>query len=199
MSGGKGAYLLGYNGTSGIPVATSLPTAAIAPNTAARDAIERLTAATVQPLLSTEDIDALVELAKCPDVDGYIPSDSNWTATWDIARAVLEGWRMKLGKASAMHNFNDGGVSLHRQQVFDNINKIWAAIGSEACRFVPVKVREQVLGGAAYEPIGDLEMLVRKEAQITTANRVEGEGKTWAVLSVTPRHTHARIILGGIL
>lgn len=113
------------DGTSGTPVATSLTTAATTTSTAAaRASIERLTAHTVQPLLSTEDIDALVELAKCPDVDGYIPSDSNWTATWDIARAVLEGWRIKLSKASAMHNFNDGGVSLHRQQVFDNINKM---------------------------------------------------------------------------
>ncbi len=110
------------DGTSGIPVVVTLTTDATATSTAqARAAIERLTAATVQPLLSTEDIDALVELAKCPDVDGYIPSDSNWTATWDIARAVLEGWRIKLGKASAMHNFNDGGVSMSRQQVFANI------------------------------------------------------------------------------
>lgn len=103
---------------------------------------------------------------------------------------------------SVVATFNASCVILAERQDNDGqggTRKSWAAIGSEACRFVPVKVREQVLGGAAYEPIGDLEMLVRKEAQITTANRVEGEGKTWAVLSVTPRHTHARIILGGIL
>lgn len=117
------------DGTSGTPVVTSLTTAATATSTAqARASIERLTAHTVQPLLSTDDIDALVELAKCTDADGYIPSDSAWTATWDIARAVLEGWRVKLGKASAMHNFNDGGVSMTRQQVFTNIEgmiKLW--------------------------------------------------------------------------
>ena len=111
--------------TSGTPVATTFPTAANETSDAeARAQIERLTASTVEPLLTGDEVDQLIEVAKCVDTDNYTPNDSEWTATWDIARAVLEGWRIKLGKASAMHNFADGGVTLHREQVFSNIEKM---------------------------------------------------------------------------
>lgn len=103
---------------------------------------------------------------------------------------------------SVVATLNASCVILAERQDADGqggTRKSWSAIGSEACRFVPVKAQKVTSNGTTYEPIGDLEMLVRKDAPITTANRIQGDGRTWAVLSVTPRHTHARIILGGTL
>lgn len=81
-------------------------------------------AANVSPTLDGEDLSQLLELAKRVDSEGRDPSDTEWEATWDLSYAILEGWRRKLGKATGMHNFSDGGVTLSRQQVFANIERM---------------------------------------------------------------------------
>jgi len=98
--------------------------------------------------------------------------------------------------------FDKTAVILEERETADGQGgswKAWHTARTEACRVVPVVVREFTAAGTNYRPVGDLEILVRKEATITTAHRVLVEGKTWAVVSVTPRHTHARVVLGGVL
>lgn len=85
--------------------------------TEARARLERLTAPDMEPLLDTEDIDDLLELAKRPDTDGYVPSDAEWTPTWDIDSAACAAWEVKAGRAAAGYRFSEDGQSFSRDQV----------------------------------------------------------------------------------
>jgi hypothetical protein len=82
----------------------------------ARARLQRMIAATEEPLLDVADIDDLVVIAKRPDSAGLVPSDPLWTPTWDLNAAAAEGWLWKAGKVSPNYSF---GIDASRDMQSD--------------------------------------------------------------------------------
>jgi hypothetical protein len=82
----------------------------------ARARLQRMIAATEEPILATTDIDDLVAQAKRPDSAGLAPSDPSWTPTWNLDSAAAEGWLWKAGKASPNYSF---GIDASRDMQSD--------------------------------------------------------------------------------
>lgn len=86
----------------------------------ARARLTRMIAMDTEPLLTADDLDLLVEIAKKPDSDGRTPSDVDWVETWDLNHAAMTGWEWKAGKASAGIAFSEDQQSFSVQQIYDH-------------------------------------------------------------------------------
>lgn len=84
----------------------------------ARLRLERMIAADVDPILSGDDVDDLLELAKRADEAGRAPTDADWEPTWDLNAAAAEGWRTKAGRVVPRFGVTLDGDSLQRQQIY---------------------------------------------------------------------------------
>ena len=73
---------------------------------------------TVDPVLSDDEITALVNAVRIVDSEGRLITDEEWVPTYDLARAVRDGWELKAAKASSAYAMSDPNTSLHREQVF---------------------------------------------------------------------------------
>lgn len=83
----------------------------------ARARLERMVAHNTEPVLSIEDVDQLVDVAKLPDLDGLPPDDVDWVPTWNLSRAAKQGWEWKAGRTTGHFNFGADGQSFDREQV----------------------------------------------------------------------------------
>lgn len=83
----------------------------------ARGRIERMTASTTDPVLTTADVDQLVSIAKTTDPAGLESTDTGWVPTWDLARAAKNGWEWKAASTTGHFNFGADGQSFDREQV----------------------------------------------------------------------------------
>lgn len=83
----------------------------------ARARLERLTAPTMDPVLSAQDITDLLAQAKRPDREGLLPSDASWVPTWDVDAAACAAWEVKAGRAAAGFRFAADGQSFSVEQV----------------------------------------------------------------------------------
>lgn len=92
----------------------------------ARARLERMVAPDMAPTLATEDIDDLMVGARRPDTSGLLPSDAEWTPTWDLDAAAARGWEIKAGLAAGDYNFAASGQRFDRSQVHDACMKMAA-------------------------------------------------------------------------
>lgn len=86
----------------------------------ARTELERRLAIDIEPTLSADDITSLLATARCPDAEDRVPSDEDWTPTWDLDYAAAAGWEMKAGRASGSFNFAEDGQQFSRIQIFNS-------------------------------------------------------------------------------
>lgn len=83
----------------------------------AQDRLESMVAKDDVPTLSDLQIYELLNLARRPDSDGLLPSDENWTGTYDLNAAAAEGWRWKAAKVAGKFGFSSDGQTFNREQI----------------------------------------------------------------------------------
>jgi hypothetical protein len=68
----------------------------------AKDTLKKMTAWDVDPALSEDELDDLLEKASMMDADENMPSSLSWTPTYDLNSAAAAGWMIKAGRASTL-------------------------------------------------------------------------------------------------
>jgi hypothetical protein len=79
-----------------------------------------MVAATSRPVLSPDDLIALLDLHKVPDASGLLVNDAGYTETWDadsLNRAAAEGWRWKAGRVAGEFDFSADGGSFNKGEI----------------------------------------------------------------------------------
>jgi hypothetical protein len=104
----------------------------------ARIRLEAMTAWESEPTLDTDELDALVEMARRADSDGFAPSDEDWTPTYDLASAAAEGWRWKAAKAASKFDVSTDGQSVSRSQVKRHCDEMAMTYQRKVVQQVPV-------------------------------------------------------------
>lgn len=104
--------------------------------TQARTRLERMLAG--EPVLSTVEIDDLLEDAKRADSGGRIPTDPAWVPTWDLEYSAAKGWEWKANKVSGDFRASFDGQSFDLQQVYDHCMKQAAHYRAQV-QLVPVR------------------------------------------------------------
>src|SRR5215217_5932517 len=82
--------------------------------------LKRLTAADVEPLLSDDEIDSLVDTNSLEDAAGYLPGDGLWSPTYDLNAAAAAGWLIKAGRANSLVEVDPPGSGIVTSKIFDN-------------------------------------------------------------------------------
>lgn len=82
--------------------------------------LEMMVQSSLEPTLSSDEIQAILNMVKVVDSNGYAPTSALWTGTYDLRRAAAEGWRLKAAKAASYYAFSDSGASYNRQQIYDH-------------------------------------------------------------------------------
>ena len=96
---------------------------AITVEATARLLLEKAIAYTVEPALTSADVDALMDQATSQDDDGA----DQWTVA-DLNRMASLGWNWKAGQASAEIKVGAGpGKTFESQQVYDHCREMEAA------------------------------------------------------------------------
>jgi hypothetical protein len=83
----------------------------------ARAHLVRMVFPSMVPELDDATVDALLARARRPDGDCRVPSDPDWTPTYDLNAAAAEGWEMKAGMAAGDYDFAASGQRFDRSQV----------------------------------------------------------------------------------
>lgn len=86
----------------------------------ARARIVLFVAANDDPVLASEDIDVLLDMARRVDENTVQPSATGWTETYDVNYAVAQGWMIKAGKSANKYLFMTGGKMLSRNQIYEH-------------------------------------------------------------------------------
>lgn len=90
------------------------------------DALELIrsrTDATVEPILTADELDELVGQAKRPDSAGRPPQDPQWVPTFDVDPAIAAGWWKKADRAVGMYDVTLEGNTFARGQLYDRCVK----------------------------------------------------------------------------
>jgi hypothetical protein len=90
----------------------------------AADRLKRMTAWANEPTLSQEEIDELLVMFSKADADGYVPSDGDWTPTYNLRAAAAEGWRFKAAKASELISSDLDGDRMSANQLFEHCQRM---------------------------------------------------------------------------
>lgn len=125
-----GQYVIAWDTGGGTPVWTiedlvvssSTPVLPVPPSVEpdVRARFERMVSASTDPVLSSDDVDQLLVLARRADPDGRAPSDSGWIPTYDLRAAAAEGWRWKAGMVSDRFGYSADGEKVDRQQLLEH-------------------------------------------------------------------------------
>lgn len=102
------------------------------PDTAAETRLKAMTAADIEPLLSQDEIDALLTQFSLVDADGYAPSDTEWTPTYNFRAAAAEGWRWKMGRVAHLVSSDLDGDRMSSNQVFEHCERMVAKYAGAA-------------------------------------------------------------------
>lgn len=92
----------------------------------AKQRLERMTAASCEPVLSDDHIEDLIDMAKRPDQYGVAPSNSSWTPTFELNAGAAEGWRLKAALSAVSTDFTVDGASYSESQIFKHCEKMAA-------------------------------------------------------------------------
>ena len=63
-----------------------------------------LTQADVEPGLTEQELNFLIEKFAVEDAEGRSPQNPEWQPTCDLNAAAAEGWRLKAGKLAHQHD-----------------------------------------------------------------------------------------------
>jgi hypothetical protein len=83
----------------------------------ARELLEDMVSPSSIPILTDNEVDRLLNYAKRADVNGYLPSETEWEPTWNLAAAAARGWIIKAGKVAGLFPFSTDGQSYQRDQM----------------------------------------------------------------------------------
>lgn len=92
----------------------------------AREQIIAACAPDCSPILSDDDVDLLINLAREIDEFGILPFlsngdiNTNWQPTWYINRAINKGWKLKAAKCAGAFDYSDSDLKLSRSQMIKN-------------------------------------------------------------------------------
>ena len=103
-----------------------------------QEKLKRLTASDIEPLLSDDEIDSLVDANGVPDGAGFLPGDGLWTPTYDLNAAAASGWLIKAGRASSLVEVDPPGSGIVTSKVFDNCRAMAKSFRSR-CASVSLK------------------------------------------------------------
>jgi len=99
-----------------------------------RDKLSKLVDAEGEPVLSNDDLDALLADAAVGD-------------TYDFNAAAAEGWRVKAARAAQMTSYSVGDLSVNNEQIFthcmqmvDVYEGIGSSVGDTRKKLISVRV-----------------------------------------------------------
>jgi hypothetical protein len=95
----------------------------------AREQLERMLAPDMAPVLTVEDIDLLMVMARGIDAGGLSPSDPDWVPTWSMSSlwaAASTGWEIRASRCFGGVDFAEDGQSFRMSQRFDQCMKMAA-------------------------------------------------------------------------
>lgn len=104
----------------------------------ARAILENSVAWATHPVLTEDQIDALLVAARRPDANGLLPGDEGWIPTWDLNAGAADGWEYKAGLVAGGYDFGEDGQHFNRSQMY-------AQFIAQADRF-----RRRSLGGSTF-------------------------------------------------
>jgi hypothetical protein len=76
-----------------------------------------------EPVITSAEVDILVDIARKVDVNGVMPGDAAWVETYNVNLAVAQGWLVKAGRLADRYLFMDAGTMYSRQQYYDHCMK----------------------------------------------------------------------------
>jgi hypothetical protein len=69
------------------------------------------------PVLTSDEVDALLVFARRADPSGLAPSATGWVGTWNLNAGAAEGWVRKAGKVAGSFDFGGDSQSFARSQM----------------------------------------------------------------------------------
>jgi hypothetical protein len=78
----------------------------------------------IDPVITAEELAQLLDVAATVDHEGFLPSEEDWTPTYDVTgcyRAIVEGYELKLAKSLGRYDFSTDGQSFRRSQLLDHL------------------------------------------------------------------------------
>jgi len=85
--------------------------------------LKAMVAADVAPVLTVDELEALLDLCRLADANGVAPGGTGWVETYDLNRAAAEGWRWKAGKLTGAYDFQAEGATFNRSQMREMCEK----------------------------------------------------------------------------
>lgn len=85
-----------------------------------------MVAAESRPVLDSAALGRLLDSAALVDGMGRGPKDKDWTPTYDLNRAAMDGWRLKAGKVAADFTFTADNASYSKGEVLANMERMVA-------------------------------------------------------------------------
>lgn len=84
-----------------------------------RKHLEILTAWDREPQLSSDELDALLEMFQKADAAGVSPGGDGYTPTYNMRAAAREGWKWKAAKAAEMISTDLDGDRMSANQLYN--------------------------------------------------------------------------------
>lgn len=86
--------------------------------------LKALTAWDTEPALTETEVESLLDAASMIDSDGFVPSDGEWTPTYNLNKAAATGWLIKAARASDQTAVDPPESGIVTSKVFDNCLKM---------------------------------------------------------------------------
>lgn len=91
--------------------------------TTAQARLELFGEVNTEPVLSPDEVDILLDMAKEIDKYSVYPTDAGWTETYNANSAIAHAWLLKASRLAPRYLFMSGGKMLSRQQFYDHCIK----------------------------------------------------------------------------
>ena len=92
-----------------------------------------MTASDADPLLTDDELDEMLVPNSLVDKFGLLPTDPDWTPTYDLNAAAAAAWLVKAARAAATVEVDPPGSGIFTSKVFDNCRAM-ARIYRAKCR-----------------------------------------------------------------
>ena len=86
--------------------------------------LTRMTSAGTEPILTADDLTALLEQFSVVDSYGALPTDPDWDNSYNLTGAAAEGWLWKAGRVSNQFDFGSDVQRFSRNQLFAHCMKM---------------------------------------------------------------------------
>lgn len=78
-----------------------------------------------EPVLTTADLEVVLDLSKRVDRYGVRPIDDGWEDTYDWNYAVAQCWLIKAGRVANRYLFMSGGKMFSRNQYYEHCMELY--------------------------------------------------------------------------